>query len=270
MREHGIGQCAQWALRWKSWIRSWTLRVNGMNGKIWIFVSQFIAIYPNRGERERGLRILLIDRFRISITIDRAPSARRIFIQKNKQTFGLNSGENGNDSNEFMCNEQRQQFIQCLTIAIWSPFLPATRICILLSVCVCVCVFDTGNRVFVHALDAVWNSITSSLPRNQPAATIFGNFYVNRITHPTSTLKIHKYFSAVNRSERETTATTHAQRRTHNGWNGNRKTTHFNDNAMRNDAACGSGRGTKGMPRVCILLQWKWMHLKWKQIKEKT
>lgn len=96
------------------------------------------------------------------------------------------------------------------------------------------------------------------LPSQQPVATIFGNFYVNRITHPTSTLKIHKYFSAVNwEFARQCT----------------RKITenvpHFNDNALRTDAAAAAAAAPKGC-KTMIFIRMKWMFLKWKQFREEN
>lgn len=145
---------------------------------------------------------------------------------------------------EMYSRVQRQHFIiQCLTIASWSPFLPATHICIF---CSC-CVFDMAASVFCSAPGTPKFGISDCLCLclcQQPVATIFGNFYVNRITHPTSTLKIHKYFSAVNWE--------FARLRTQSTRKNTENVTHFNDNAYSGNTA---PKGCKSL----IFVRMKWM-----------
>lgn len=132
--------------------------------------------------------------------------------------------------------------------------------------CMCLCAFDILRfaRCTSKFHLAFSRSLAHSLARcQQPAATIFGNFYVNRITHPTSTLKIHKYFSAVNR---EHGTTTHA----HNGWlksNEKKNTTHFNDNAMLQQSSVPAT--LKGCKSFRILHQWNECFSKIKGAKRK-
>lgn len=136
------------------------------------------------------------------------------------------------------------------------PFLPAPhQICILLLfvlMCAPVCLDLMATSLFVCVMHFDV-PLPSPLPHTlayshyQPAATIFGNFYVNRITHthithPTSTLKIHKYFSAVNWWER---MAQRDYRHAHNEWKmlfeeEEKNTSHFNDNAIHIGAAATS------------------------------
>lgn len=153
--------------------------------------------------------ILLIDRFRISITIDRVLSVcvcvcvflpeRVGFLcrKQNKQTFNSPSQHPNRQWKFILTHAADNNSFVVWQLPVDRPFWPATQICMLLVLCaqhygLCVARCTTRNSIS-DSLSACGNNIWK--------------FYVNRITHPTSTLKIHKYFSVVSWEPSPTTRT---------------------------------------------------------------